>query len=68
MFRGTDEVPTRPVTWDVYAPDGRLRGTTVTPPHVRIDEVSGDHAWGVMIGDFDVPFIVRYALVPEPAG
>lgn len=68
MFRGTDEVPTRPVTWDVYAPDGRLRGTTVTPPHVRIDEISGDHAWGVLIGEFDMPYIVRYTLVSEAGG
>lgn len=68
MFRGSDDVPIRPVTWDLHAPDGRLRGTIVTPPHVRIDEISRDHAWGLLIGDFDVPYVVRYSLRPQAAG
>jgi hypothetical protein len=55
--------------WDVYAPDGRYRGTAVTDlrPYPWVSPVVRGHRfWAVVVDELDVPYVVAARLVDGP--
>ena len=49
--------------WLVFSPAGELRGVVHTPPTLRLFEVRSDFIVGVVLDEFDVPFVRRYPLL-----
>ncbi|MGD8726889.1 MAG: 6-bladed beta-propeller [Gemmatimonadales bacterium] len=57
--------------FDVFAADGRYLGHVTVPASFRVDPepvISGDHVWAVTRDELDVPRVVRFRIVREPAG
>ena len=54
---------TRPGTYSVIGPDGRLTAEVSVEPGIRLRWASGDTAWGERVDDNDVPALVRYRIV-----
>jgi hypothetical protein len=50
--------------WLVFEPTGELKGTVRTPPELQIRSVSGGSIIGVVLDEFDVPYVRRYPLHP----
>lgn len=55
-----------PEAWDVFEPDGSFLGHLELPPRASLLTMRGDRAWGVILGDGDVPYVVRWRV--ESAG
>ena len=53
--------------WLVFEPTGRLKGTVRTPPELQLRSVSSGSIVGFVLGEFDVPYVRRYRLIPGPA-
>ena len=54
--------------WLVFAPRGELRGLVHTPPDMQLFEIRSDYIVGVVLDEFDVPYVRRYPLLPSPDG
>ncbi|HZD03654.1 MAG TPA: hypothetical protein VE173_02015, partial [Longimicrobiales bacterium] len=54
-----------PPTFDVFEPSGRFLGTVTTPWNVRVLWRHDDVLWGVLRGEFDENYVVRYRLVTD---
>ena len=51
--------------WDVLDPEGEVRGGVELPrTGLRILRLHGDDVWASVADDLDVPWLVRYRLVP----
>jgi len=53
-----------PVTYEVFAPDGRFLGRVPMPPRTSILEADGSTAWGVTRDEDDLPAVVRFSITP----
>lgn len=53
-----------PVTYEVFAPDGRFLGRVPMPPRTSIVEADGNVAWGVTRDADDLPAVVRFSISP----
>ena len=66
-----DRMPPRrwrePTAYDVWEPDGRYVGFLRLPPRTQLLHTHGERAWGVETDSLDVPYVVRFRLLP-PAG
>lgn len=49
-------------TFDVYGPDGNLRGRLVLPSRTRVMRMEGNHVWGTMRDADDVDYAVRFRI------
>jgi hypothetical protein len=47
--------------WLVVGPQG-VEMTVRVPEEVRLQTASSGEAWGVIVGDLDVPYLVKYAM------
>jgi len=54
--------------WLVFSPEGELRGTVRTPPDLRVFEIREGSVLGVVLDDFDVPFVRRHPLLLNGSG
>jgi hypothetical protein len=61
-----EAVPGDSIRWEVYAPDGELRGELVLPSRFRVTAVRESALWAVDTDELDVQYLVR--LNVEPAG
>lgn len=48
--------------FDVYAPDGTLRGRIALPPRTRLMQIGSTHAWGTLRDADDVDYAVRFRI------
>lgn len=48
--------------WIVLDEKGELAGFFDLPTAVELHRVDSTHAWGVLKGDFDEPYVVRFRL------
>ena len=48
--------------WWVFSRDGALLGSVSVPGRLRIMAIQGNHVWGVVRDELDVPYVVRYAM------
>jgi hypothetical protein len=66
--RGEHDAPVNrwraPVTYEVFAPDGRFLGRIPMPQRTTMTQADGDYFWGVTRDDDDLPSIVRFRIVP----
>lgn len=46
--------------WLVFSPGGDLRGRVSTPPGLRVFEIGDGHLLGLVLDEFDVPFVRRH--------
>jgi hypothetical protein len=53
-----------PSVFDVFSPDGRLRGRVALPHNTRIHAVAGNQAWGVQSDSLGVEYAVRMRIEP----
>jgi hypothetical protein len=53
------------VEWRVLSPDGEPLGVVGLPVDLRIMLADQSRAWGTEYDELDVPYIVRYRIVPE---
>jgi hypothetical protein len=51
-----------PTAFELFAPDGKLRGRFTLPMGARIHALRGDDAWGTVTDSLDVPYLVRWRL------
>jgi hypothetical protein len=51
------------VDWFVVAPDGSVAGRAIAPTGLRVLHVADGKVWGLIAGEFDIPYIVRYRAV-----
>jgi hypothetical protein len=57
------------VHWDVLdGRSGRLLTTVTAPAGLEIFEVQRDRLWGVETDQFDVPYVVGYAILVSERG
>ncbi len=49
-----------PTTYDIFEPDGRLRGEVTLPASTKLHLALGDRVWAVQRDSLDVPAIVRF--------
>lgn len=56
-----------PVVFDIFAADGRFLGTLAVPERTQVLHMRGDHAWGVMLDEMDLPQVVRWRIEPSLA-
>jgi hypothetical protein len=63
-LRGAD-LGTSTVEWRVLSPDGEPLGFVRLPVDLRIMLADRNRAWGTERDELDVPYIVRYRIVPE---
>lgn len=54
-----------PWRWQVFSEWGHLEGVVLVPRNVRLFVVSSESAWGVFQGEFDVPHVAKYRVVPR---
>jgi hypothetical protein len=54
------------VAYELFSPDGQLRGKLTLPHGTRVHAVRGDDVWGVATDSLDVPYLVRWR-VEAPA-
>jgi hypothetical protein len=54
--------------WLVFSPAGELLGTVHTPPDTRLLAVHDDFVVGVVLDEFDVPYVRRHALLSSSEG
>jgi len=54
--------------WLVFSPAGELLGTVHTPPDTRLLAIHDDFVVGVVLDEFDVPYVRRHALLASPEG
>lgn len=71
---GGDQAPPErwrePVRFDVFDPDGTYLGQLEAPRGFQTyprPTISGDTVWAVVEDELDVPYVVRFRIVPEPA-
>jgi hypothetical protein len=50
--------------FDVFSPDGRLRGRVALPPRTVIHSVADNQAWGVQSDSLGVEYAVRMRIEP----
>jgi hypothetical protein len=66
-----DRMPPRrwrePTAYDVYEPDGRYVGFLRLPPRTQLTHMHGERVWGVEADSLDVPYVVRFRLLPPAA-
>src|SRR5690606_22320869 len=48
--------------WDVFEPDGTFLGRIPLPPRATILAMRGDRAWGSILDENDVPYMVRWRI------
>lgn len=48
--------------WLILDAEGRTTFQASLPPAINVTDVSLDHVWGTVVGDFDVPYVVRFDL------
>jgi hypothetical protein len=53
-----------PVTYEVFAPDGRFLGRVPLPPRTTLVQADGNVAWGVTRDVDDLPAVVRFRIEP----
>ncbi|HUF49963.1 MAG TPA: 6-bladed beta-propeller [Longimicrobiales bacterium] len=53
-----------PRTFDLFEPTGRFLGTIVAPPRVTLRARRGMQVYGVLSGEFDEQYMVRYRITP----
>lgn len=53
-----------PTAYDIFERDGSYVGTARMPDRFTVMYMRGDHVWGVLRDDFDVPYVVRMRLEP----
>ena len=53
--------------FDVFEPDGRYVGHLLVPPRTSLMHMRADTVWAVERDSLDVPYVVRFRLLP-PAG
>lgn len=58
-------VPTwiEPRTFDLYEPGGRFLGTTEAPPRVTLQTTRGTMVYGILRGEFDEQYVIRYRII-----
>lgn len=72
--QGADEAPPlrwrEPVRFDVFDRDGTYLGQLEAPRGFQTyprPTIAGDTVWAVVEDELDVPYVVRFRIVPEPA-
>ena len=55
---------TEPTAWDVFDPDGTYLGRVPLPPRTTLYAMRGENAWGTVRDENDVPYLVRWRIVP----
>jgi hypothetical protein len=53
--------------WLVFDRDGALLGSVHTPPEFRLQAIRAEYVVGLVLDEFDVPFVRRYPLLVENA-
>lgn len=53
-----------PVVWDVFEADGEYLGRVHPPPRASLYAMRGDQVWGTIVDENDVPYVVRWRIVP----
>jgi hypothetical protein len=48
-----------PVRYDVFEPDGQYLGVVTPPSGFRLMYMRGQHVWGILFDENDVPYVVR---------
>jgi len=70
MIRGdldaNPDEPGDPGHWDVFGPDGSIRGRLVTAPGANVRRFTGDYLVTRETDDLDVQYVVVYRLEPTP--
>lgn len=56
-----------PTAYELFAPDGALRGRFTLPRGATVHAVRGDDVWGTVTDEDDVPYLVRWHLQPAAA-
>lgn len=51
-----------PIVYEVYSAEGRFLGRVPLPPRTIMLHADGDHLWGIMRDEDDLPAIVRFRL------
>jgi hypothetical protein len=51
--------------WDVFGPDGTLLARMEMPAAFRLHQARQGEVWGVLTDELDVPYVVRYPVVPQ---
>jgi len=59
-----EAVPGKPSVWEVLDANGRLVGIVQAQKDLEIREAQFDRIWGVERDELDVPYVVRYLVVP----
>lgn len=52
------------VRWSIVGEDGRLEAEVDLPTNFTLKHANEDRIWGMLRGDLDVPYLVRYRLAP----
>jgi hypothetical protein len=53
---------TEATVWDVFEPDGTFLGRIPFPPRATILAMRGSQAWGTVLDENDVPYLVRWRI------
>ena len=51
-----------PTTYELFAPDGSFRGRFRLPFGAQLHALRGNDAWGTVVDELDVPYLVRWTL------
>lgn len=60
-----EDLPGDSIDWTLLAPNGEPIGTVAVPKRVTVQAADRQHIWGMMRDELDVPYIVRYGVVPS---
>lgn len=53
-----------PEVWDVFDPGGAFLGRLTPPSGATLHVMRGEHAWGTILDEDDVPSLVRWRIAP----
>ena len=60
-----ESLPNRPQQWEVFSSEGTQLAEIVTPPGFEAMCTDGNVVWGLVLDEFDVPYLVRRPIVRD---